>query len=250
MKTKTLALLLGVLALPLVASGAQAAPYHDWRGQYVSLQWLHASSGATQLAFAPDGTGDTAFGGSAGLGNSTGGTVHQELRGNGLGLAYTKLWQRDRLVVGLEGSVAWPELSATTHSNFGGGTTPVTQKTSLSWMLALTPKLGIALGNWLPYVKTGPVLAGVSSKLAGAAYGQPETFSANGLHKGWLTGFGVDYAPAWPHSGKWVVGLEYDDAQFSSVNHGGMANPDNTWPVDYSVKPSFHSWTMHVAYRF
>ena len=132
--------------------------------------------------------------------------------------------QFGNLVVGVEGAWAWTDINATTSNPFTGIAS--SGKTSIKSLASLTPKLGYALGGWLPYAKAGLALAEVQASLSGTnhilasppvpAYpvGSPIGFDRKHLLAGWTAGLGV----------------EYNYYQFSGKTHGGLATPDISQP--------------------
>ena len=108
-------------------------------------------------------------------------------------------------MVGLEASFAWADIDDSKKNAFGGlVNAPTTHKTSLNWLGTLTPRVGYAFGNWLPYAKAGLAVAEYENRFTGvnvSAFGPlgPNSFKRDHIHTGWTAGLGVAYAfsPAW-----------------------------------------------------
>lgn len=83
--------------------------------------------------------------------------------------------QYDPIVVGIEGAIDYG--SVTDSSNGARG--------RLGWRGAVTPRLGYAIGNFMPYVKAGFAAGNVELKAYGAT-------DSNTL-VGWTAGVGIEY---------------------------------------------------------
>lgn len=81
-------------------------------------------------------------------------------------------------------------------------------------VLTIGPRLGWAMGKWMPYLTGG---------YANAAFAEKEVLKTNNLqslvdrqrHGGWYIGGGVDMAVA----AGWTIGLEYRHYEFDSVSY-------------------------------
>jgi outer membrane immunogenic protein len=225
------------------SSDAGSSAPGNWNGLYVGLDAGQGFAGKSELNFPPDGGGFGTF-----SPHATGGSLNHSLRGSAWGFHLGEDRQFGSLVVGLEGGYAWTGIDGTSTNAFGAGTVgPTTHKTSLKSLATLTPRVGYAMGSWLPYAKAGLALTEVESSMAGNG---GNTFNQKHLHGGWTAGLGVEYAVAASSAGAWVIGLEYNYYQFSGKNYGGQVVPDNTWPVQYSVKPDSQTILARLSHQF
>ena len=112
-------------------------------------------------------------------------------------------------------------------------------------MLTIGPRIGWAMGQWMPYLTGGYASATVENRFSTAAGVVFE--STRHRQSGSYLGGGVD----WAMSGNWMLGLEYRHYDFNSktlVPHtpGGAAVPFDTWTLD----PSADTITLRLSYKF
>ncbi len=231
----------GSLLLALMASAGLAnAAMSSWEGRYIGLDVGGAINGNTKLNFPSDAGASNQFSPQA-----TGGSFEHSLNGTGFGVHFGENHQFGNIVIGLEGSFALTDISARKNAPFAGiNSSAITGVNSLS---TLTPRVGFAMGNWLPYAKAGFALAEIGSTLEN---GSGRTFQQKHLHDGWTAGIGVEYALPQDSTGGWILGLEYNYYQFLGKTYGGKAVPDNTWPVQFDLKPTFSTLMLRASYNF
>jgi outer membrane immunogenic protein len=227
-----------MFALMSAAGLAQAAD-PAWNGVYVGADGLWGIDGDSKWKLPADGGAGGSFSPQA-----TGGSFSNSPKGSGWGIHVGENRQFGNLVVGVEGSWAWTDLHATSTNPFTGISSSA--RTSVKSLASLTPRVGYAFDNLMPYVKLGIALAEVEASLGSTS----RAFSQKHLHDGWTAGVGVEYALPSDSMGSWVFGLEYNYYQFSARAYGGKAVPDNTWPVHYDVKPTVSSVMLRASYNF
>ena len=221
-------------------SGNTLSSGGNWDGVYAGLSGLGAFNGSSKLSFPSDAGALSQFSPQA-----TGGTVEHSLHGTGFGVHLGDNRQIGNVVIGLEGSFAFTDISTTKNAPFSGINSSVT--TGVNSLSTLTPRVGYALGNWLPYAKAGLAIAEIESSLANS---NGSSFQQKHLHEGWTAGVGIEYALPINSGGKWIVGLDCNYYQFLGKTYGGRAVPDNTWPVQYDLKPTFSTIAARVSYKF
>ena len=130
-------------------------------------------------------------------------------------------WQVGSIVVGLEGAWSGSSLRDEKVGTVPGGFEKDHWMAELSQIYSLSGRLGLAAGNWLPYVKGG--LAGASVETNMVNPDEPNFISSsNNWHNGWMVGGGVEYMLA-PN---WTIGLEYDRYMFESKNVSAIRTGD------------------------
>jgi len=237
------------LLLALAGTGFAAdksAP--NWTGFYLGANggygWgkadLTFSEGGSGLdgvnLFSPDDTGGSfdkkidgvIFGGHAGFNYQTG----------------------INLVAGIEASFHWSDVSGDKKNVFpnvpivSSGTTKY--ETKLRWFGTVTPKVGFAISNFLPYVKGGFAFGRLKSTLTSnnSVLGT-HRFVDGSDHVGWTAGGGIDYA-----LGHWIFGVEYNYYDFGTQHLGGTVSPNTTWPLDYKLRSTVNDVMMRVSYKF
>ena len=221
-------------------SGNTLSSAGNWDGIYAGLNAFGVLDGNSKLTFPSDG-------GAAGLlsPHFTGGSLEHALNGAGLGVHAGQNRQFGNVIIGLEASFALTDTSSTKDRPFIGINSNAT--TAVNWLSALTPRVGYALGNWLPYAKAGLALAEINSTLRHA---NGTGFQQKHLHDGWTAGVGVEYALPLKSGSKWIVGVDYSYYQFSGKKYGGRPVPDNTWPVQYELEPNFSTLAARISYKF
>ena len=117
--------------------------------------------------------------------------------------------QFGQIVVGIEGSGVF-----TYNDDFANTSCPNPARTcgkQLDNILSVGPRIGFAMGKWMPYVTGGYASASVSHKSFDNGAGTNGLFFQNRFD-GWYLGGGVDMALA----AGWTVGLEYRHYDFGS----------------------------------
>jgi outer membrane immunogenic protein len=118
-------------------------------------------------------------------------------------------WQVGQWVLGLEGGItkSWLD-SSDKISPFFPASDRWTSK--VSWIAAVTPRVGVAFGNVLVYGKGGVAFAHLSDYVHDFA----DFVDFSTTRTGWTLGGGVEYMVV-PN---WIVGLEYNHFDFGSAN--------------------------------
>ncbi len=168
----------------------------DWGGLYFGAQagwgWADVDSRITVSPLA----------GNDGVGNDS---VQHDAPTAGVQIGIQH--QFGQIVVGVEGS-----LVSAYQDSFANVTCPnpaITCGKRFDDILSVGPRLGFAMGKWMPYVTGGYANASISHKsfITGANTG---VFFGRERFEGWYVGAGVDMALA--HG--WTVGLEYRHYDF------------------------------------
>jgi opacity protein-like surface antigen len=81
-------------------------------------------------------------------------------------------------------------------------------------VITVGPRLGWAMGRWMPYITGGYANAGFSEKISIKA-SSSNPYQDSQRHSGWYIGAGVDMAL----SHGWTVGLEYRHYDFDDANY-------------------------------
>ena len=133
-------------------------------------------------------------------------------------------WQIGGFVVGVEGAWNLPSLNderAGTFQQFLLGFVGDHWIAEISQLYAITGRLGVANGNWLPYAKGG--LAGAKVETSMNRLGDPNFISqSKNWHGGWTIGGGVEYMLAQ----NFTVELEYNYYNFESKNVSAIRTND------------------------
>ena len=144
-------------------------------------------------------------------------------------------WQLGTLVFGLEG--AW-DMLALTDDRTGRFFPKDHWRTDISQIYAVTGRLGMPAGNWLPYIKGGFAGASVETSMVTPADAANLISLSNNWHTGWTIGGGVEYmfAP------RWTVGLVYDRYSFdsksvSAIRTGSPSRGETGVNDHWTVKP-------------
>ena len=209
--------------LPPAASPAPPLPPASmapplWSGLYIGIDGGWAGGTGDQIA----GVGSATFGNPFSTGGGMPGTVagistEGGLVGGHIGYNY----QVSNLVVGLEASAAWTNVSGTTTMGLtfpNGAVATATWSTKVNWQATATPRVGFAYGNWLAYAKGGLAAAGDHVSVANLTGGG--ALSATQQRVGYTAGAGFEWTP----NGSWVFGIEYDYLNFgSNQNYAGFS---------------------------
>lgn len=154
-------------------------------------------------------------------------------------------WQASNFVFGLEGTVSGLDSRGDLlNTVFGVGDDRFSWRAD--WMATITGRAGLAFNNNLLYVKGG--YAGVNNRLSVSDTVPPSTGSGSSTqwHNGWTVGAGWEYG----FTPNWILGLEYNYAQFESKNYqlAGTAAPA-TYAFD--AKPrDIQSAVVRLSYKF
>jgi outer membrane immunogenic protein len=156
-------------------------------------------------------------------------------------------YQTGAWVLGIEAQGAW---SNATGSNlplsapppFDGG---IRIRSDIDWLATVTGRIGLSLGNALPYVKAGWALAGesYSADVSFRGASLPVTGSDR-TRSGWVVGAGLE----WSVAGPWSARFEYSFMDFGRETRSitSVGQPPTPFDVDQEV----HSFTFGVNYRF
>jgi outer membrane immunogenic protein len=219
---------------------AAAAP-GTWTGFYAGIHGGYGW-GDADYSFAPPQGG--AFAPNAG--GSFGQTADGGTFGGHLGFNY----QLNNVVIGLEGSLASINFSATSLNPFGFAFPPeqFVYQTDMTWLVAVTPRLGYAANNLHAYVKGGLAAGRVESVVVNSVDPPPSSLREKTWHVGWTVGAGIEYAMA----RNWVVGIEYNYLDLGRQLHGGMAisNGVPLTLVDYDLDLTVSTVLARLSYRF
>ena len=154
-------------------------------------------------------------------------------------------WQASNFVFGLEGTISGLDNGGEVLNRVFGAGLDDRFSWRTDWMATITGRAGLAFNNNLLYVKGG--YAGVNNRLSVSdivpAVGSG---SATQWHNGWTVGAGWEYG----FTPNWIVGLEYNYAQFETKNYqlSGLAAPA-TYAFD--AKPrDIQSAVLRLSYKF
>ena len=134
-------------------------------------------------------------------------------------------WQFGGIVVSLEGSWSVPMLKDEKlgpFRDFLGGFAGDHWMADIEQVYAITGRLGLANGNWLPYVKGGLAGAKVETSMTRPGVGSNFTSQSTNWHGGWTVGGGLEYMFA----RNWTVGVEYNYFSFESRNVSAVRSGD------------------------
>ncbi|MDP1869487.1 outer membrane protein [Bradyrhizobium sp.] len=107
-------------------------------------------------------------------------------------------WQTGQFVLGIEGSISYTDLNRTVISPYFPASD--TFRTRQEWIATVTPRLGIASGQWLFYVKGGVAFSEINTRIQdNFDYNQ-----RNDTRVGWTVGGGVE----WMATQNWILGVE------------------------------------------
>lgn len=219
MKKMTLTSAAIMSALTVAAPAAQAAEA-NWSGLYGGLSigyqdaQLHGTIGGLLDYYGVSNpkTGTPAFGGA---------------------LGYNYQMPQSPVVFGVEATLDFGMGEGRT-----GPTTPfghATTHTSVPYVAGLRAKIGYAVGQALPYIQTGPVLADTRYKVTA-----PDGLNDGGskVSAGWDAGIGVDYAlqpnviVRASYTYTWLPSEKYFTTSYENKYHINL----NTFKVGYAYK--------------
>ena len=219
-----------------MASRAKAAPVVQapttWSGVYFGVQsgWAWADIGSTITA-SPGAGAD-------GVGSDS--VRHDApVVGGQMGIQH----QFGNIVLGVEAT-----LTVAYQDSYANVTCPnpaITCGKRFDDLLSIGPRLGWAMGKWMPYLTGGYASASISheSYITGSVTG---VFQGQERFEGWYIGGGVDMALA----AGWTVGLEYRHYEFEDQTFltnfvgGGLTGDVRT------IDPSLDTVSLRVSWKF
>jgi outer membrane immunogenic protein len=160
-----------------VKSPPAAVPAPSWTGFYLG----------GELGFGMDSVGWRNLGASAAfspLDSLTRDRGSGVIGGGQLGYNF----QFDRIVLGIEGSVSAADFDRSFASPYFPATDVWSSK--LTWLGAVTGRIGYGFDSWLPYIKGGVAAGNVDTTIQSNALGALPQGSA--IHYGWTAGGGVE----------------------------------------------------------
>jgi outer membrane immunogenic protein len=173
---------------PFYKAPAYVAPY-NWSGFYVGV----VGGGGWGDSKHSDGVGTT-----SGHFDQSGGTIGGTLGYN---------WQAGNIVFGLEGDLAWANITGSTASCFPSCFTTIRS------IDTARGRIGMAFDNWLPYITGGVAVANIDA-------GQSGLISGNDTRVGATVGAGVE----WMFAQNWSAKAEYLYATFDSQSTYASVN--------------------------
>jgi outer membrane immunogenic protein len=178
---------------------AYLAPVYNWTGPYVGIN----AGGA--------------WGNSNWSGNPTG---DFDVSGGLVGATIGYNWQvPNNFVLGVEGDVAWTNISGSTNNNCAAGC-----ETANNWLATVRGRVGYAYDRILPYITGGIAFGDIEAT-------RPGTAGTSGTETGWTLGGGIEFALV----GNWSAKVEYLYVDLGSVACGaacGTAAPND---IDFST---------------
>ena len=231
-----------------------AEPAPPWQGFYIGAN-AGFGWGSSAYNFAPIGSGNGSVvglfaptGAGGYFSNGQAGSVY------GLHAGFNRQW--DRLVGGVEFSLALTDIQGQVVNPFGGQTSPnASYATNVKWLATLAPRVGWTWDPVMVYGKAGLPVARLSSQLNSSnttacdagGFGATSTcsFTEERTHVGVVVGVGVEYQLG-PN---WSLGVEYNYADLSTESYGGTINPNTTWPLAYTVHPQISTVRGRISYR-
>jgi outer membrane immunogenic protein len=151
------------------------------------------------------------------------------------------------VLIGLEGTLAWSGIKASTQFTAGKNADPHTVSTDLRWFGTIAPRLGYAFDRALIFVTGGFAWGDFR-------YGHTHdmvqknvlhSFSASNTRTGWMIGGGVEYAFT-DH----IIGrAEYDYMDFGSHNET-LTEAGTSNSVIFRTKDRVNLVKVGVSYKF
>jgi opacity protein-like surface antigen len=216
-RLKRLACSLSLAALAAAGAGSAFAadiaplvapvPVFNWSGGYVGLSGGY-------------GWGDsTASTGSAFSTSNNGGTLGGQIGANFL--------FNNNFLLGVEGDLNWTGIS--------GSVSPgPTVSQDIDWFGSLRGRIGMPMGNFLPYLTGGMAIAGETrSTTAGGGNSEDRT------HAGFVLGGGLE----WAWSRNITSRIEYQYLNFGSATYSAI-------PADPSVKQTLSTVRFGVNFKY
>lgn len=150
---------------------------HDWSGGYIGL-------------FAGYGWGETVHADQIPLPEASTGPL--AIDGWQVGLTAGANMQMDAFVLGIEGDVAWANISGShgpaVFETFNCGTGPC--ETEVNWLATLRGRIGFAADTFMPYLTAGLAVGGVDARIPN----DPNLQFGEHTQFGWTAGAGVEVA--------------------------------------------------------
>ncbi|TAK50370.1 MAG: porin family protein [Xanthobacteraceae bacterium] len=197
---------------PAARAPVYVAPIHDWTGFYVGVfgggGW--GRHDYTNPASTQYGSSGGLFGGTAGYN-----------------------WQAGRIVLGVEGDLAWANINGT-----GTPAAGLTNQSELQWLGSARGRVGWAMNNLLLYGTGGWAYGSVRNTNTNAGLADQFTVSKSG----WTAGGGAEYAV----NPNWSAKLEYRYTDLGNVSQPAPAN----LAAPYTVSNTFHSVTVGLNYKW
>lgn len=253
-------LLLGSLGIMLMIAPSVSAQTADWRGFYAGANIGAAHSREkteTSTIFSP--TGYFATSSPPAIGALSPQHVNQTNPTGGLQAGYN--FQNGNLVMGAEADFGAMHLYKYKGNSgiYPCCTTTyftVNQSASTDWLLTVRPRVGIAIGRFLPYLTAGMAVTRVDYKtdFVDTFANAHESSRLQKTAVGWTAGVGGEYQLS---SSRWSVKGEYLYADFGSASRSTgdlkaftppISFPTNTF--SHSYKLSSHIVRLGVNYRF
>jgi len=214
------------------ANSANAAPpvaVYDWSGFYAGLNagygWARNDGTDVDPVWSPVTSTD----GIHPKGGLFGGHVGYNFRLD------------NSFVAGVEASLNWADINASTAS-FAGGMTSWSSK--VGTLLTFDARLGYAMGLWLPYVKAGYAGARLKDGFFENDGGDISTDSHSIWVNGWNVGVGAEYAI----TRNWIVGVEYNYMDFGTASWSGINSAAERYNWRDELRIS--TITARVSYKF
>jgi len=144
-------------------------------------------------------------------------------------------------VLGLQGTFTGADLASTNEDQFNKDWT-LTSKNS--WYATLTGRIGYAMiPNVLLYGKGGG--AWTNNKLE-VENSNVTIFNGQATRTGWTVGTGVE----WGFAPSWSAFAEANFFDFGTTTSGPFLPLNDTFPVPFTTKQQFETFTVGVNYRF
>lgn len=157
-------------------------------------------------------------------------------------------WHVGNLVAGIQGEINFANGSDSALTTVRAGNTTYTETAHLRFGTfgAISGRLGLAAGRWMPYAKVG-IAAGQVQTTADLSF---DAFTATGqtneTRVGYLLGGGLD----WAISNRWVLQTEYN-----YIDLGNFVSQSRNPAFDFPFVAQRYTLDMHVVkmglnYRF
>lgn len=240
----------GTVFLLSLVSAAKAGERARFAGTYVGLHvgygWSDATigDGGTIITNPPYGAFSC---GPALTGNYCNNPFDLSADGVFAGLQVGVNWQRDRIVVGLEGDVSWTDIGAT-ETLYRPFDDRDIASVDYEWMALLSARLGYAFDELMLYAKGGVAFAKLDQRAADIDFHpfrqqfeiyQGSLVNTSGTETGWAIGGGAEYAISQSVSAK----LEYLYMDFGSTT---ARSPDGDI---YRFENTLHSVKVGVNFK-
>jgi outer membrane immunogenic protein len=235
-KTAFAALVLSAGVL-LSSTAARAAdpidPTYDWTGFYAGLQAGYGWSGADWT----NTVSNSAFTDYA-IGTSDG----HDMDGLVGGAQFGYNWQNQSLVLGAELSLLGSGIDGSSNSTVG--VRDDTISTSVDFLAMASLRAGLAIDNFLPYVRAGYAGGSVDMNLSDTV-GTAGTWQSDEWHHGFLVGVGAEYGV----SSNLTLGIEYNYVHLQDKNHSATGSTALVDAYDVDID-DMHLVTARLNWRF